>query len=44
MQDLEQQRQILEESEKNLTRQAVDLKAKLQETAVKSQEAEDQSR
>jgi DNA repair exonuclease SbcCD ATPase subunit len=39
VQDLEQQRQVLEESEKNLTTQAVDLKAKLQETSAKASEA-----
>jgi hypothetical protein len=39
VQDLEQQRHILEESEKNLTMQAVDLKTKFAETTKKSQEA-----
>jgi chromosome segregation ATPase len=38
VQDLEQQRHVLEGSEKNLTTQAVDLKTKLHETTVKREE------
>lgn len=41
VQDLEQQRRVLEESEKNLTTQAVDLKAKLDDTNKKLQESSD---
>jgi chromosome segregation ATPase len=39
VQDLEQQRHVLEDSEKNLTTQAVDLKTKLRETTAKREEA-----
>ena len=39
VQDLEQQRKVLTESERNLTTQSVDLKAKLEETARKVEES-----